>query len=147
MSDRIAVFNEGRIVQVAPPAELYEHPATAFVAGFVGTSNLLDAEAARAILGREGRFTVRPEKIRLLDPDDGTRGAASAPPPGSSSTWPTWAPRRATSSPSTSAASWWSCSRTSRPHRPMPWRPGGATCVSPGGSSTTLLLPELTPTR
>jgi len=72
MSDRIAVFNEGRIVQVAPPAELYEHPATAFVAGFVGTSNLLDDGAARAILGREGRFTVRPEKIRLLDPDAGT---------------------------------------------------------------------------
>jgi len=70
MSDRIAVFNEGRVVQVAPPAELYEHPATAFVAGFVGTSNLLDAEAARAIVGREGRFTVRPEKIRLLDVDD-----------------------------------------------------------------------------
>ena len=42
------------------------------MAGFVGTSNLLDDEAARAILGREGRFTVRPEKIRLLDPDDGT---------------------------------------------------------------------------
>jgi putative spermidine/putrescine transport system ATP-binding protein len=69
MSDRIAVFNEGQIVQVAPPAELYEHPATAFVAGFVGTSNLLEGEAARAVLGREGRFTVRPEKIRLLDPD------------------------------------------------------------------------------
>jgi putative spermidine/putrescine transport system ATP-binding protein len=69
MSDRIAVFNDGRIVQVAPPAELYEHPATAFVAGFVGTSNLLEPEAAQAILGREGRFTVRPEKIRLVDLD------------------------------------------------------------------------------
>ena len=69
MSDRIAVFNEGRIVQVAPPAELYEHPASAFVAGFVGTSNLLEPEAARAVLGREGRFTVRPEKIRLVDLD------------------------------------------------------------------------------
>ena len=71
MSDRIAVFNEGRIVQVAPPAELYEHPATAFVAGFVGTSNLLEGEAARAVVGREGRFTVRPEKIRLLDAGEG----------------------------------------------------------------------------
>ncbi|MGH8992566.1 MAG: ABC transporter ATP-binding protein, partial [Acidimicrobiia bacterium] len=69
MSDRIAVFNEGRIVQVAPPAELYEHPVSAFVAGFVGTSNLLEPEAALAILGREGTFTVRPEKIRLVDPD------------------------------------------------------------------------------
>lgn len=69
MSDRIAVFNEGRIVQVAPPADLYEHPVSAFVAGFVGTSNLLEPEAAQAILGREGTFTVRPEKIRLVDPD------------------------------------------------------------------------------
>jgi putative spermidine/putrescine transport system ATP-binding protein len=81
MSDRIAVFNEGRIVQVAPPAELYEHPATAFVAGFVGTSNLLEGEAARAVLGREGRFTVRPEKIRLLDPDAGTTSSGDAPRP------------------------------------------------------------------
>jgi len=69
MSDRIAVFNEGRIVQVAPPAELYEHPATAFVAGFVGTSNLIGPETAPAVIGREGTFTIRPEKIRLLDPD------------------------------------------------------------------------------
>jgi putative spermidine/putrescine transport system ATP-binding protein len=83
MSDRIAVFNEGRIVQVAPPAELYEHPATAFVAGFVGTSNLLEGEAARTILGREGRFTVRPEKIRLLDHDAGKSLSGDTPrPPG-----------------------------------------------------------------
>jgi putative spermidine/putrescine transport system ATP-binding protein len=67
MSDRIAVFNEGRIVQVASPAELYENPADAFVAGFVGTSNLLGPESARKILGRDGTFTVRPEKIRLVD--------------------------------------------------------------------------------
>ena len=67
MSDRIAVFNEGRIVQVAPPAELYENPESAFVAGFVGTSNLLAGESAQKILGREGTFTVRPEKIRLVD--------------------------------------------------------------------------------
>ena len=79
MSDRIAVFNDGRIVQVAPPAELYERPGSAFVAGFVGTSNLLDREAARAIVGREGRFTVRPEKIRMLDADASTaEGECSA---------------------------------------------------------------------
>jgi putative spermidine/putrescine transport system ATP-binding protein len=78
MSDRIAVFNEGRIVQVAPPAELYEHPATAFVAGFVGTSNLIGSDTAPAILGREGTFTVRPEKIQLLEPD-------AAPGPGQTS--------------------------------------------------------------
>ena len=66
MSDRIAVFDQGRIVQVASPAELYENPASRFVAGFVGTSNLLGPEAARLVLGREGTFTVRPEKIRLV---------------------------------------------------------------------------------
>ncbi|MBB6567462.1 ABC transporter ATP-binding protein [Kribbella sandramycini] len=65
MSDRIAVFNGGRIEQLAGPAELYERPATAFVAGFVGTSNLLADDAAEAIIGVPGVFTVRPEKIRL----------------------------------------------------------------------------------
>jgi putative spermidine/putrescine transport system ATP-binding protein len=65
MSDRIAVFNDGRIEQVGTAAEVYEHPATAFVAGFVGTSNLLAADAARALLGEDGVFSVRPEKIRL----------------------------------------------------------------------------------
>jgi putative spermidine/putrescine transport system ATP-binding protein len=66
MSDRIAVFNEGRVVQVASPADLYEHPASAFVAGFVGTSNIIGPETAPSIIGREGSYTVRPEKIRLL---------------------------------------------------------------------------------
>jgi len=70
MSDRLAVFNRGRIEQVGAPAEVYERPATAFVAGFVGTSNLLSGEAARQIVGRAGTFTVRPEKIRLAGPDD-----------------------------------------------------------------------------
>jgi putative spermidine/putrescine transport system ATP-binding protein len=61
MSDRIAVFNEGKVEQVGTPAEMYEHPQTAFVAGFIGTSNLLT---------RDGRtFTVRPEKIRVLSAD------------------------------------------------------------------------------
>ena len=69
MSDRIAVFNEGGIAQLGSPADVYEHPATAFVAGFVGTSNLLESAAADAVLGRSGTWSVRPEKIRLLDPD------------------------------------------------------------------------------
>ncbi len=60
MSDRIAVFNEGRIEQVSPPVELYEQPRTEFVAGFVGVSNLLERDGTR--------FTVRPEKVQLLDP-------------------------------------------------------------------------------
>jgi putative spermidine/putrescine transport system ATP-binding protein len=68
MSDRIAVFNRGRIEQVGSPADVYERPATPFVAGFVGTSNLLRGEVARDIVGREGTFTVRPEKIRIADP-------------------------------------------------------------------------------
>jgi putative spermidine/putrescine transport system ATP-binding protein len=63
MSDRLAVFNEGRIEQVGPPAEVYEHPVTEFVAGFVGVSNVLERGSTR--------FTVRPEKIRML-PDGGS---------------------------------------------------------------------------
>ena len=70
MSNRLAVFNQGRIEQVGSPADVYEHPTTTFVAGFVGTSNLLKGEAARAVIGRDGVFTVRPEKIRLAEADD-----------------------------------------------------------------------------
>jgi putative spermidine/putrescine transport system ATP-binding protein len=65
MSDRVAVFNNGRIEQVGSPRDVYERPATAFVAGFVGTSNLLQGAAARELVGRDGVFTVRPEKIRV----------------------------------------------------------------------------------
>jgi putative spermidine/putrescine transport system ATP-binding protein len=67
MSDRLAVFSDGRIEQVGSPADVYEQPATPFVAGFVGTSNLLRGEVARAVIGAEGTFTVRPEKIRMAD--------------------------------------------------------------------------------
>ena len=66
MSDRIAVFDAGRIAQVGTPVEIYEHPKTPFVAGFVGVSNLLAAGAAATILGREGTWSVRPEKIRVM---------------------------------------------------------------------------------
>jgi putative spermidine/putrescine transport system ATP-binding protein len=62
MSDRIAVFSDGRIEQVGTPGEIYEHPANEFVATFVGTSNMIR---------RDGRvYTVRPEKIRLLADDE-----------------------------------------------------------------------------
>jgi len=58
MSDRLAVMNQGRIEQVGTPVDVYEQPASDFVAGFIGVSNLLE---------RDGRhFTVRPEKIRML---------------------------------------------------------------------------------
>ena len=66
MSDRIAVFNEGRIEQVSPPVELYEQPRNEFVAGFVGVSNLLEREGER--------FTIRPEKVQLVDPATPTDG-------------------------------------------------------------------------
>jgi putative spermidine/putrescine transport system ATP-binding protein len=73
MSDRIAVFSHGRIEQVGTPGEVYEHPVNEFVAGFVGTSNVLQ---------RDGhRFTVRPEKLHILEgrePPDGMRSAAGA---------------------------------------------------------------------
>jgi putative spermidine/putrescine transport system ATP-binding protein len=65
MSDRIAVFNEGRIEQVGTPVEVYEQPATSFVAGFVGTSNLLRGRGAESVLGRDGTYSIRPEKIRI----------------------------------------------------------------------------------
>jgi putative spermidine/putrescine transport system ATP-binding protein len=70
MSDRLAVFNKGRIEQIGAPAEVYERPATRFVAGFVGTSNLLRGDAAEAIVGARGTFTIRPEKIHLRAPED-----------------------------------------------------------------------------
>ncbi|MFJ2187078.1 ABC transporter ATP-binding protein [Kitasatospora sp. NPDC087861] len=70
MSDRIAVFNAGRIEQVGTPAEVYERPATPFVAGFVGTANLLSGEDAARVFGSPGRWAVRPEKIRMCRPDD-----------------------------------------------------------------------------
>jgi putative spermidine/putrescine transport system ATP-binding protein len=66
MSDRLAVMNGGRIEQVGSPAEVYEQPATSFVAGFVGVSNTLSGEAARAVTGSPVTITVRPEKIRML---------------------------------------------------------------------------------
>jgi putative spermidine/putrescine transport system ATP-binding protein len=61
MSDRLAVFNDGRIEQVGDPAEVYEHPASEFIAGFVGISNVLERG------GR--RFTIRPEKVRIVNGD------------------------------------------------------------------------------
>jgi len=66
MSDRLAVFNEGRIEQLGSPAEVYEHPQTEFVAGFVGVSNVLERD------GR--RFTIRPEKIRMTEDGPGESG-------------------------------------------------------------------------
>jgi putative spermidine/putrescine transport system ATP-binding protein len=65
MSDRVAVFNHGRVEQVGTPVEIYEHPQTSFVAAFVGTTNLLRDDAAAAVLNRAGTFTVRPERLNV----------------------------------------------------------------------------------
>ena len=65
MSDRIAVFNNGKIQQIDTPSVIYEHPKNEFVAGFVGTSNLISQNVAKQLLNSEGTFTVRPEKITL----------------------------------------------------------------------------------
>jgi putative spermidine/putrescine transport system ATP-binding protein len=69
MSDRIAVFNKGRIEQIGTPAEIYERPESAFVAGFVGISNILEGATAQAIAGSPAAFSIRPEKIRMQSPD------------------------------------------------------------------------------
>jgi putative spermidine/putrescine transport system ATP-binding protein len=69
MSDRLAVFNQGRIEQMGAPAEVYEHPKSVFVAGFVGVSNLIEGEVARGIIGAAQAFSIRPEKIRIAAPD------------------------------------------------------------------------------
>jgi putative spermidine/putrescine transport system ATP-binding protein len=66
LSDRIAVFNAGRIEQVGTAREIYEQPASGFVAGFVGTSNLLTGAAAETVVGRAGTFGIRPEKLSVV---------------------------------------------------------------------------------
>jgi putative spermidine/putrescine transport system ATP-binding protein len=70
LSDRIAVFGAGRIEQVGTPSEIYERPATPFVAGFVGASNLVEDDLAARIIGERGRFMIRPEKIRIVNVAD-----------------------------------------------------------------------------
>lgn len=69
MSDRLAVFNQGRVEQAGTPSEIYEHPATIFAAGFVGTSNVIGGELAEKITGSVQTFTLRPEKVELRPPD------------------------------------------------------------------------------
>jgi putative spermidine/putrescine transport system ATP-binding protein len=74
MSDSIAVFNTGKVEQMGSPAEIYEHPQTPFVAGFVGVSNLISGEVAKQITGSEEMFTIRPEKIHLVSAHDNVDG-------------------------------------------------------------------------
>ena len=117
----------GRIEQVGTPAEVYERPATGFVAGFVGTSNLLEGDAAAAVGGTRETFTVRPEKIRMADVWTPVgEGECSATAPSAMSS--TLASTPATSSPSTTAGSWSLSSRTSPPRRWRLWRRRGGGC-------------------
>jgi putative spermidine/putrescine transport system ATP-binding protein len=76
MADRIAVFNRGRVEQVDRPGELYARPRTTFVAGFVGTANVLTGEVARRIAGSERPVAIRPEQIAFGAPGPGQRGVA-----------------------------------------------------------------------
>ena len=129
MSDRLAVFDHGRIEQIGAPAEVYERPANAFVAGFVGVSNVVERDGKR--------LTVRPEKIRMTDagsePASGWHaetGHGSA-----TSSTPAWS--LASSSSSTAAASCRSSGRTSKPHRPRRSTPRAAQFFSSGAQSTS----------
>ena len=90
MSDRIAVMSQGRVEQIGYPEDIYERPATRFVAGFIGTSNIIEAEVTGRVgdllqiasapgdrllvaapadrpigIGEQLAFTVRPEKLRV----------------------------------------------------------------------------------
>jgi putative spermidine/putrescine transport system ATP-binding protein len=77
LSDRIAVFNDGKIQQVDTPENLYSAPATEFVASFVGTSNLFDEQAAHRLLGLSGTYTIRPENLRFIAAESGRPGRLS----------------------------------------------------------------------
>ncbi len=69
LSDRIAVFNEGRVEQVGTPAEVYESPKTRFVASFLGLSNLIPADIAKTLVGVDEMISIRPERVRLVGMD------------------------------------------------------------------------------
>jgi putative spermidine/putrescine transport system ATP-binding protein len=73
MSDRVAVFNQGRIEQVDTPKGLYTKPRTVFVARFVGTSNVVEGELATRLTGSARPFSVRPEHIRFVREVDAER--------------------------------------------------------------------------
>jgi putative spermidine/putrescine transport system ATP-binding protein len=65
LCDRLAVMHDGRLEQVGAPEDVYERPATRFVAEFVGTSNVISGAAAHRILGSPQAVSVRPEKITV----------------------------------------------------------------------------------
>jgi putative spermidine/putrescine transport system ATP-binding protein len=69
MADRVAVFNEGRVQQVGSPSEVYARPDTAFVARFVGGSNVLPPHLAADFGGPNAWASLRPESLALAPPD------------------------------------------------------------------------------
>lgn len=71
MADRVAVFNEGKVMQVATPQEIYQRPRSRFVADFVGSSNVLSPEFTQAVSGQRGWASLRPEAIKLVDEGQG----------------------------------------------------------------------------
>jgi putative spermidine/putrescine transport system ATP-binding protein len=71
MADRLAVFNEGRVVQVGTPREVYERPRTRFVAGFVGSSNVLPPDVVERVAGQRRWASLRPEAIRVVRAGEG----------------------------------------------------------------------------
>jgi putative spermidine/putrescine transport system ATP-binding protein len=73
MSDRLAVLDQGRIQQMGTPAEVYDRPATAFVAGFVGVANVLTGDVAERLLGDPAPMALRPERIRILAAGEAAR--------------------------------------------------------------------------
>lgn len=72
LSDRIAIFNNGKIEQIGTPQELYENPKTEFVARFVGTANVFDAEESSQLFNRQKKTMIRPEQIEI-----GSKGIAA----------------------------------------------------------------------
>jgi putative spermidine/putrescine transport system ATP-binding protein len=71
MSERVVVFDRGRIQQIGSPTEVYERPRNPFVADFIGTSNLVEGDAALRLFGTPGPASIRPERIRLIAEDAG----------------------------------------------------------------------------
>ena len=78
MADRVAIFNDGRLVQIGAPQEIYECPQTRFVADFVGSANVLDPSIASKLGGAEAWTSIRPEKIAIGPPGAGTADGQSS---------------------------------------------------------------------
>ena len=70
MSDRIAIFNDGKIEQVDTPDNIYKNPKTAFVADFIGTTSLVSKQLAAELFNYASAFSIRPENIKINNEQD-----------------------------------------------------------------------------